>query len=69
MATAEPRHPEITVKLIGENGNAFAIIGKVTGALKRAGIAPATINEFTADATSGDYDHLLGVVQEWVEVE
>lgn len=31
----EPRYPNITVKLIGEDGNAFGIIGKATRALLR----------------------------------
>jgi hypothetical protein len=29
-----PRYPKVTVKLIGEDGNAFAIMGRVDAALK-----------------------------------
>lgn len=67
--TAAIRFPEVTVKLVGEDGNAFAILGRVTKALKRAGASKEEVDEFMAEATSGDYDHLLQTVMRWVEVE
>jgi len=63
------RHPDVTVRLSGEDGNAFAILGKVGRALRRAGVPPAEVEEFHAAATSGDYDHLLRTVMAWVDVE
>jgi hypothetical protein len=65
----EPRYPNITVKLIGEDGNAFGIIGKATRALLRGGVPQAEIKEFQAEAISGDYNHLLKTVGNWMEVE
>lgn len=62
------RHPEIEVQLTGEDGNAFAIIGKVCHALRRAHVPAEEVSEFTADATSGDYDHVLQTCMKWVEV-
>ena len=62
------RHPEIRVKLSGEDGNAFAIIGRVTTALKRGGCDPAEVKAFHAEATMGDYDHLLQTCMRWVHV-
>ena len=59
---------DITVKLIGEDGNAFAILGKVRKALKRGGYGNL-IAEYTKEATSGDYDNLLRVTMEYVNVE
>lgn len=56
------------VKLIGEDGNAFLIIGKVLKALKRAGLEHLC-KEYTDKATSGDYDNLLAVTMEYVDVE
>ncbi len=56
------RHPEIVVKLVGMDGNAFAIIGRVQQALKDAGIPREQIAEFRQQATSGDYDHPLTTV-------
>lgn len=63
----EVRHPEITVQLTGVNGNAFAVMGAVTKALKRSGHSDE-VDEFVAEATSGDYDHLLQTCMKWVDV-
>ena len=49
----------IKVKLIGEDGNAFYILGKVRQALRRGGQSAVFIEAFTKEATSGDYSHLL----------
>ena len=60
-----PKFPDIGVNLgdlSGPDGNAFAIIGKVSGALKRAGLR-AEAAEFQAEAMSGDYAHLLDTVK------
>jgi hypothetical protein len=57
------------VKLIGEDGNAFMILGKTIRALRKAGYPQAEIDRYRNAATSGDYDHLLGVTMEWVDVE
>lgn len=62
------KYPNITAKLTGQDGNAFAIIAAVTKALKRNGVDAATVSEFVAEATSGDYDHLLRTAMRWVDV-
>lgn len=61
------KFPEIQVQLTGEDGNAFAIIGRVSRALKRAGHGDL-VNEFQDEAMSGDFDHLLQTAVAWVEV-
>ena len=53
--------------LVGEDGNAFAILGRVDRALQRAGYSRAARDAFLAEATSGDYDHLLRTAMDWVE--
>ncbi len=58
-----------TVKIVGEDGNAFSIMGSVTQALKRAGADKEYIDKYKTDATSGDYDHLLAVSMDYVDVE
>lgn len=55
------------VKLIGTNGNAFAILGKVRDALKKAG-QKTEAAEFLKEAMLGDYDHLLQTVMKYVDV-
>ena len=64
-----PKYPNIRVKLIGGDGNAFAILGQVKRALKRGGVPQAGINQYIEEATSGDYNHLLATTMEWCEVE
>lgn len=58
-----------TVKLIGQDGNAFSIMGRVKQALIRAGADKEYIDQYLSEATSGDYDHLLAVSMEYVDVE
>ena len=60
-----PLYPDVYVPLVGEDGNAYAIIGRVSKALRRAGHTQA-VEEFTTAATSGDYDHLLRTCMEYV---
>jgi hypothetical protein len=64
-----PLHPDVTVQLTGTDGNAFAVLGKVRAALKRAKVPAEDVAAFTEDATSGDYDHLLQTCMKWVDVE
>lgn len=49
---------DIKLKLVGEDGNAFAILGRARKALRRGGRADL-IEAFTKEATSGDYQGLL----------
>ena len=56
------------VKLVGENGNAFVIMGKTQAALKKAGADKEYIKKYIDEATSGDYDHLLATTMKYVNV-
>jgi len=62
------KYPEIEVQLTGSDGNAFAVLGKVRKALRRANVSKEEIEQFTKEATSGDYGNLLRVCMEWVDV-
>jgi Domain of unknown function (DUF4314) len=64
-----PRYPEVQVQLSGEDGNAFAILGRTAAALRQAGVPQEEIDAFFAEATSGDYDHLLQTTMRWVDWE
>ena len=64
----EPRYPDINVKLVGQDGNAFFIIGRVRQALRREGVDEATVEAFSEEAMSGDYDNVLRTAMRWVEV-
>jgi len=65
----QPRYPEVQVQLSGQDGNAFAILGRTAKALRQAGVAQEEIDNFFAEATSGDYDHLLQTTMRWVDWE
>jgi len=62
------KYPGIRVQLTGNDGNAFALIGKVRRALLRGGVGGRQISEFMAEATNGNYDNLLQTCMRWVEV-
>ncbi len=62
------KYPDVEVQLTGEDGNAFFIIGRVSKALKRAGATAEQVKEFTTDAMSGDYDHVLQTCMKWVSI-
>jgi menaquinone-dependent protoporphyrinogen IX oxidase len=59
---------DIPVQLTGTDGNAFAIIGAVQRALREEGVPADVIATFSAEAMSGDYDHVLVTAMRWVEV-
>ena len=65
----ELRQTGIKVRLVGRDGNCFAILARVREALRRNGESDEFIKAFTDKATSGDYNHLLATVMEVVEVE
>ena len=58
-----------TVKLTGRDGNAFSIMGRVKQALRCKGADREYIEKYLKEATSGDYNHLLFVSMEYVDVE
>lgn len=62
------KYPHVHVKMVGEDGNAFSILGRVSKAMKRAGLR-AEAEEFLTEATSGDYDHLLQTCMIWVNCD
>ena len=65
----QPRYPEVQVQLSGEDGNAFAILGRTSAALRAAGVSQEEIDAYFAEATSGDYNHLLHTTMAWVNGE
>jgi hypothetical protein len=60
---------DVTVKLIGRDGNALSIVGAVSRALREAGVTDDDIAAYRTEALSGDYNHLLNVTADTVHVE
>jgi hypothetical protein len=63
------RYPDVHVKLVGEDGNAFSILGRVRAAMRRAGVPADQLNEFMQEAMGGDYDTLLQTCMRWVDCD
>jgi hypothetical protein len=66
--SSRPALSRCKVKLLGTDGNAFAIMAKVRTALRMAGRTDL-IQPYFKEATSGNYDHLLQVTMKYVDIE
>lgn len=58
----------VVIEKRGPTGNAFYVLGATKKALKAAGATPEQIAEYDAAAKSSDYDNLLAVTAEWVDL-
>ena len=58
---------KVKVKLIGKDGNAFAIIGTVRNALIKAGRKDLA-DEYRKKAMAGDYNNVLMTTMDYVEI-
>jgi hypothetical protein len=68
LLTDQPKYPEINIQLVGQDGNAYSILGRCTDALKRNGLRDQ-VEAFRKEATSGDYDNVLRTVMAWFSVD
>lgn len=55
------------MKLVGEDGNAFAIMGRFIREARRAGWSQKEIDVVLNEAKSSDYNHLLATISDYVE--
>ena len=62
-----PKYSEVTVTLIGYDGNAFIVLGRCRKAAREAGLSEDEIATFMTEATEGDYDHLLQTAMRWFD--
>lgn len=62
------KYPNVKVKLVGNNGNAFAVLGACRKAAKAKNVSEDEIKAFMDEAMSGDYDHLLQTCMKWFDV-
>jgi len=54
------------LKIVGTDGNAFALLGKASRVARQNNM---NWNEISKEAMSGDYDHLLQTLMKYFEVE
>ncbi len=58
-----------SVKLIGQDGNAFGILGACLKSAKRAGWTKDQIKTFQDEAMSGDYENVIATAYKYFKVE
>jgi len=66
MSKTEEKKPKL--RLVGEDGNAFFILGRAQRAAEEAGKSTEWWKEVERKATSGDYSNLLCVITEEFDV-
>lgn len=66
-AVEEEDKPKL--KLSGEDGNAFMILGRAIHKARQSGWTEDEIEKFRVEAMDGDYDHLLKTCTEHFDVE
>ena len=57
--TTDVKYPHVKVKLVGQDGNAFMVLGLCQNAARKAGLTSEQIAEWRGEAVIGDYDNLL----------
>lgn len=62
------KQPKPVLQLVGQDGNAFAILGLALRAAKKAGWTTEQQDAYTTRAMSGDYQNLLAVTLEFFDV-
>jgi len=67
--TEKMNKPKPKLKLVGEDGNAFAIIGRARNAARKAGWSKEQIEKMQNQATSGDYNNLLQTMMEFFDTD
>ena len=65
----EPKYPHITVKLTGNDSNAFMVLGLCQRAARAADLTKEEIDAFREEATAGDYNHLLQTAMRWFNID
>lgn len=63
------KYPDINIPMVGEDGNAFSILGRIRRAMRRADLPDSEWELFHTEATSGDYDKLLMTVLNWFAID
>ena len=61
--------PRVRMRLIGTDGNAFAILGKFKESAKRQGWDSDSISAVLDQAMSGDYNNLLHTISQYADDE
>ena len=64
----KPKYPDVDIRLVGEDGNAFAILGICQREARRQCVPDEEVKAFMQEAIAGNYDHLLATCQKWFNI-
>ncbi len=69
--TVAIRYPSVRVCLTECDGNAYVILGTIRRAVLSAGLPDGkqVWKAFHAEATQGDYQHLLATAMRWFDID
>lgn len=59
----------VPIKLVGEDGNAFSILGRAKKQAREYGVPPEEFTKYSNEAMEGDYDHLLRTTMKYFDVD
>ncbi len=62
------KYGNVKVQLSGQDGNAFAIMARVSSALRKEGVPECEVEDYLAESMEGDYDALLRTAMRWVDI-
>lgn len=57
------------VRVVPNDGNALSVVSAACNAAKRAGVPKQDIDNYRAEALSGDYDHVLQTTMAWFDLD
>jgi hypothetical protein len=60
--------PMYDIEVTPMDGNAYSIMGAVSKAIRRAGATDEQIKEYQEKSRSGDYDNLIRVAMQYVNI-
>lgn len=69
MIEEKIKYPNIKVQLVGLDGNAFSILGRIQGIMKKNKLPQSEIDTFMEEAMSSDYNHLLNTCMNWFDCD
>ena len=65
---SESKQTGLKLKMVGEDGNALAIMGRAARLLRKNGMGDK-VAAFQAECMSGDYDHLLATCLKYFDCD
>lgn len=58
---------KFSLPIVGEDGNAFMIMGRFSRGARKAGWTADEVKEVLTECRSDDYDHLLATIMDYTE--